>query len=245
MAPPLRRPKPSSATSACSPPISALDARDEHGNNDRQPIATVTLEATPRIAEKIAVAQTVGPAVAVAALRSPTTMPSWSAPSPPARCSVPRGPAIRTAEQRMLLRGRRRQPIDTGSTYTVGADVSRFQRRSMPARPAEAAQRRRRSSRRRRAPSSRSRPIRTSRTVRSVRVVRGNNVTVVPVGGSKMTMKSLSYRAFGWRCRRRDGHGSRRGGGPRLGASSPSAPRRRPCTLSVGTGRLVHAGRHR
>jgi pilus assembly protein CpaB len=100
------------------------------------------------------------------------------------------------AERRMLL-AVAGQPQDKGSTFTVGADVSRFQRATMP----------------RAAPPSRPRPGAAATTPPcdgrmmgammagreparpaaaaaeaprytgpSVRVTRGNNVTVVPVG---------------------------------------------------------------
>ena len=69
------------------------------------------------------------------------------------------------------------QPIDTNTTYTVGADVSRFQRGSVPARPPEPV-------------SNASAPapggVPTDAEGRPVgpvvRIARGNNITLVPVG---------------------------------------------------------------
>jgi pilus assembly protein CpaB len=75
------------------------------------------------------------------------------------------------------------QPLDTASTYSTGGDVSRFQRRTVPARPASSAP----------APAA---PIRYEPPVNvagsasgearpsgpMVRVSRGNNVSYVPVG---------------------------------------------------------------
>ena len=60
------------------------------------------------------------------------------------------------------------RPSDTNTTYSTGGDVSRFQRRTVPARPLTAAG-----------------PGGTVTGVvagPSIRVARGNSVTVVPVG---------------------------------------------------------------
>ena len=128
--------------------------------------STVTLEATPKLAEKIAVAQTIG--TLSLSLRSladnnaeleraiaagEVTVPETDDPS---------------AEKRMLLALASR-PGDTDTTFTTGADVSRFQRRDMPSflappPPPVAA-----------APAPVQGPV--------VRVARGNNVVAVPVGG--------------------------------------------------------------
>jgi pilus assembly protein CpaB len=80
------------------------------------------------------------------------------------------------------------KPNDTGSTYTVGAEVSRFQRASVPraekkADPAQAMGQMMNSM----ASLAASRDPNASReaprpTGPVVRVARGNNVTVVPVG---------------------------------------------------------------
>jgi pilus assembly protein CpaB len=68
------------------------------------------------------------------------------------------------------------RPIDTNTTYSTGGDVSRFQRRSVPAR----------------APASGGGQVSNAALAGGasagvaagpvVRVARGNNVTVVPVG---------------------------------------------------------------
>ena len=66
------------------------------------------------------------------------------------------------------------RPIDSSTTYSTGGDVSRFQRRSVPARtPSQAA------------PSGDGMGKLASAigpTGPVVRIARGNNVTVVPVG---------------------------------------------------------------
>ena len=65
------------------------------------------------------------------------------------------------------------RPIDTNTTYSTGGDVSRFQRRSVPARVAS-------SGGQGGALSGGSASVVSAGPV--VRIARGNNVTVVPVG---------------------------------------------------------------
>jgi len=149
-----------------------ITARDEEGNQVARNVSTVTFEATPKIAEKIAVAQTIGQlslslrsladnnaelerAIAAGEVRVPQT-------------DDPR------AERRMLL-AIANQPIDSNTTYTVGADVSRFQRGTVPGRAQE----------NNNAPASGGAappPAIDRPTGPVVRIARGNNVTLVPVG---------------------------------------------------------------
>jgi pilus assembly protein CpaB len=168
-----------------------INARDAEGNQVATAIATVTLEATPRIAERIAVAQSIGQlSLSLRSLADNTAELERAVAS--GEVQIPEN-ADPTTERRMLL-AVANQPVDTNPTYTVGGDVSRFQRRTAP-------------------PSSNSRsgddnparqvgdmigalasrvggqapvgaapvgPAVPSGPV--VRVARGNNVTVVPVG---------------------------------------------------------------
>ena len=81
------------------------------------------------------------------------------------------------AERQVLLQIASR-PIDNAPTYTVGAEVSRFQRSTVPSRPRGENNNnagRQASSGIPAAPSQPMGPV--------VRIARGNNVTVVPVGG--------------------------------------------------------------
>jgi len=161
-----------------------INARDENGNQVAAPIATVTLEATPRIAEKIMVAQTIGQlSLALRSLADNNAELERAIASGEVKVPPNGDPE---AERRMLI-AIASQPIDTASTYTVGGDVSRFQRRSVPRKRPEPQ------------PQPQPRPytpppviIRDPRAAGqgpsvpqgpTVRVVRGNNVTVVPVGG--------------------------------------------------------------
>lgn len=149
---------------------------------------TVTVEATPRIAEKIAVAQTIGQlSLSLRSIADNTAELERAIAA--GEVEMPDGddPA---AERRMLVEIAQR-PVDTDTTYVTGADVSRFQRRTVPARDQSAA------------------PVNVAGDMMSamiaaatggaaasgaaaaaqpvqgpaVRVARGNDVTVVPVGG--------------------------------------------------------------
>ena len=147
-----------------------LDARDEEGNSVAQPGSNVTLEATPRMAERIAVAQTIGQlSLSLRSLADNNAELERAIAS--GEVQVPEGgdPA---AERRMLIQVANR-PIDTGSTYSVGADVSRFQRSSVPGRERNDNNG---------APQAPSEGIAAAPVGPSVRIARGNNVTIVPVG---------------------------------------------------------------
>lgn len=152
-----------------------LNARDEAGNQVAQTVATVTFEATPKIAEKIAVAQTIGQlSLSLRSLADNNAELERAIAS--GEVTVPENADPR-AERQMLLAIASR-PIDTNPTYTVGADVSRFQRGSVPGRPQGEGNN---------APSagnarSASGPAIDRPIGPVVRVARGNNVTLVPVG---------------------------------------------------------------
>ena len=90
---------------------------------------TVTMEVTPRIAEKISVAQTIGTLSLV--LRSIADNQSeLERAIASGEVDLPDG-ASKEDEER-LLRQAMNRPQDGASTYVTGGDVSRFQRSSMP-----------------------------------------------------------------------------------------------------------------
>lgn len=154
---------------------------------------TVTVESTPRIAEKIAVAQTIGQlSLSLRSIADNTAELERAIAA--GEVEMPDGddPA---AERRMLVEIAQR-PVDTDTTYVTGADVSRFQRRTVPSREQQQS----------------AAPVNVAGDMMSamiaaatgngqvppgaggnasaqpvdgpaVRVARGNNVTVVPVGG--------------------------------------------------------------
>ena len=150
-----------------------LDARNEEGDQVPMSTSTVTFEATPKIAEKIAVAQTIGQlSLSLRSLADNSAELERAIAAGEVQVPQTDDPS---AERRMLL-AVANQPIDTNPTYTVGADVSRVQRSSVPARPApEGAAA---------APAGQSgqNAVDGTPTGPVVRIARGNNVTIVPVG---------------------------------------------------------------
>ncbi len=149
-----------------------IDSKDEEGKTVVKSTSTVTVEATPRIAEKISVSQSMGSLSLV--LRSIADNASeLERAVASGDVKVPAG--TNPAEERKMLLTIANQPADSNTTYVTGGDVSRFQRRSVPGR-ADAA------------PATGAANAQTGAnavglvTGPVVRVARGNNVTVVPVG---------------------------------------------------------------
>jgi pilus assembly protein CpaB len=152
-----------------------LNARDEAGNQVPQTVATVTFEATPKIAEKIAVAQTIGQlSLSLRSLADNNAELERAIAS--GEVTVPEN--VDPRAERQLLLAVASRPTDTNTTFTVGSDVSRFQRSTVPSRPR---------------PEGNNAPASSAPRASSgipgdqpigpvVRVARGNNVTLVPVG---------------------------------------------------------------
>lgn len=156
------------------------DSQDEEGNQVVSKFNTVTVEVTPKIGEKIAVAQTIG--VLSLSLRSIADNEAELERAIAAGDITLPDNATSEEEERFLRRATAR-PVDTDATYVTGGDVSRFQRRNLPSsRP------------------SRSAPTQTPTQAApnvsipaagpppkpqpSVRVSRGKTVTTVTVGGN-------------------------------------------------------------
>jgi pilus assembly protein CpaB len=124
--------------------VLATDQRTNAMGEDGKPVvqtfSNVTLEVTPKIAEKISVAQTVG--TLSLSLRSMADSASdLDSAIASGDVKLPDG-SDPAAEKRALAQIAAR-PIDKGATYATGADVSRFQRSSVPGRgdaPAAAGQ---------------------------------------------------------------------------------------------------------
>jgi pilus assembly protein CpaB len=146
-----------------------IDSKGEDGKTEVRTFSNVTLEATPRIAEKIAVAQSVGQlSLSLRSIADNTAELERAIASGDVR--VPEG--TNPAQERQMLLAVANRPIDTNTTYSTGGDVSRFQRRSVPVRaPAAGGQGGNALSGSAATPAG---PV--------VRVARGNSVTVVPVG---------------------------------------------------------------
>lgn len=146
---------------------------DENGKTKVATFSTVTIEATPKIAEKIAVAQTIGQ-LSLSLRSIADNNAELERAIAAGEVKVPESDDPK-AEKKMLLAIASR-PIDTDTTFTVGADVSRFQRRSVPAKPSSG-------------PAPGAAPVvmagmpGTRPAGPVIRVARGNTVVEVPVGG--------------------------------------------------------------
>ncbi len=143
--------------------------KDEDGKTEVKTFSNVTLEVTPRIAEKIAVGQSIG--TLSLSLRSLADNAAELERAVAAGdVKIPAG-ADPLQERRILLAIANR-PIDTNPTFTRGGDVSRFQRNTVPARPQNNGA----------APATSAQPGVAVPTGPTVRVARGNEVAIVPVG---------------------------------------------------------------
>lgn len=130
---------------------------------------TVTLEVTPRIAEKVAVAQTIG-TISLSLRSIADNQSELERALASGEVKVPEG--VTPEEEERLLKKAINNPIEAGSSYVTGGDVSRFQRRTMPAQRSEGAGQ-----------------IAVATDVRgagpagpTVRVTRGKETSAVPVG---------------------------------------------------------------
>ena len=148
-----------------------IDEKDDEGKTIVKTFSNVTIEVTPRLAEKIAVAQTLGTlSLSLRSLADQTSELERAVAAGDVK--VPQGTT--PADERRLLNAFANRPIDSNTTFTTGGDVSRFQRRTVPAAPALAP-----------ASGSGAGGAAAPAGIASgpvVRIARGNEVTVVPVG---------------------------------------------------------------
>jgi pilus assembly protein CpaB len=94
---------------------------------------TITLEVTPRIGEKIAVADTIGTLnLSLRSIADNQTELEKAIAS--GAVKVPEGAS--KAEEDRILNKAMVQPIEGATTFVTGGDVSRFQRKSISAPPA-------------------------------------------------------------------------------------------------------------
>ncbi|WP_347716699.1 Flp pilus assembly protein CpaB [Sphingomonas sp.] len=151
----------------------AMDqVKDKEGKITVHPSTTVTLEATPRIAEKIAVSQSMGQlSLALRSIADNTAELERAVAT--GQVKVPAG--TNPAQERQILLAVANQPMDSNTTFTTGGDVSRFQRRTVPQKPSAAVGQS--------GQAMAGQSLGTEAPVGPVvRVSRGNTVTVVPVG---------------------------------------------------------------
>lgn len=139
------------------------NALDETGQPVVRTYSNVTLEVTPPMAEKIAVAQTLG-AISLSLRSLADNGSELEAALASGAVEAPKGndPAAEAAMMASLAE----RPLDRGRSFATGGDVSRFQRRTVPAKPFDAAQA----------------AITGQSSIPVVRVARGTAVTPVPVG---------------------------------------------------------------
>jgi pilus assembly protein CpaB len=104
-------------------------AEDEKGERKVEVFQTVTLEVTPRLAEKVAVAQQIGD-ISLTLRSIADNAADLERAIAAGEVSVPNGTDPK-AEKDMLANAAAR-PSDASTTFVTGGDVSRFQRRTVP-----------------------------------------------------------------------------------------------------------------
>jgi pilus assembly protein CpaB len=104
-------------------------AKDEAGNTQVNGFQTVTMEVTPRIAEKIAVAQTLG-SISLALRSIADNTADLDRAIATGEVNVPEG--MDAKKDKVAIASIAARPSDANGTYLTGGDVSRFQRRSIP-----------------------------------------------------------------------------------------------------------------
>jgi len=109
---------------------STTQSKGENGETIVRQFTTVTLEVTPKIAEKVSVAQTIG--TLSLSLRSIADNQSeLERAIAQGDVKIPDGATPQQEEK--LLREAMNRPNDGATSYQTGGDVSRFQRRTLPA----------------------------------------------------------------------------------------------------------------
>src|SRR5205814_5684614 len=110
--------------------------KDKDGKIEVKTFANVTLEVTPKIAEKIAVAQSLGTlSLSLRSIADNSAELERAVAAGDVKIPVNANPA---QEKQMLLAVANR-PIDSDTTFTTCGDVSRSQRRTVPAKPMQMA----------------------------------------------------------------------------------------------------------
>jgi pilus assembly protein CpaB len=155
--------------------------KDEDGKTIVRTFNNVTFEVTPKIAEKIAVAQSIGQlSLSLRSLADNGADLERAVASGDIQIPANANP---TQERQMLLAYANR-PADTNTTFSTGGDVSRFQRRTVPAKTGSAGDQVAGAMAALGKGLGKALTGQPGATVSGpvVRVARGNDVTVVPVG---------------------------------------------------------------
>ncbi len=150
---------------------------DDKGNTIVNTYSTVTVEATPKVAEEIAVAQTLG-SLSLSLRSIADNQGELEEAIANGSVNVPANGDAK-AEKEMIASVATR-PAEGGSSVSTGADVSRFQRRTVPSKPPAD-----KNAGGPPAPSGNNYPGAAAPVAQgpTVKVVRGSDATVVPVGG--------------------------------------------------------------
>jgi pilus assembly protein CpaB len=144
--------------------------KDEDGKTQVRTASNVTFEVTPKIAEKIAVAQSLGQlSLSLRSLADNSADLERAVAAGDVK--IPAGAS--PAQEKQMLLAYADRPNDSSTTFSTGGDVSRFQRRTVPGRPMAVNAT---------MPSGPAAGQPTAPVGPVVRVARGNDVTVVPVG---------------------------------------------------------------
>jgi pilus assembly protein CpaB len=150
-----------------------ITEKNDDGKTEVKTFSNVTLEVTPRIAEKVAVAQSLGSlSLSLRSIADNTSDLERAVAS--GDIKVPAG--ANPADEKQMLLAMANRPIDSNTTFSTGGDVSRFQRRTVPASSSDKMAQ---------AVKGLGQALGQAAGVPSgpvVRVARGNTVTVVPVG---------------------------------------------------------------
>jgi pilus assembly protein CpaB len=148
------------------------DTETKDGKTEVKTFSTVTLEATPRIAEKIAVAQSMGQlSLSLRSIADNNAELERAIAAGEVNVVDSKDPK---AERQMLL-AIGSHPIDTDTTFVTGGDVSRFARRTVPVFTAPAADPA--------AAGQSGSPATTIPMGPVIKVARGNAVTEIPIKG--------------------------------------------------------------
>jgi pilus assembly protein CpaB len=109
-----------------------VSEKGDDGKTEVRTFANVTLEVTPRIAEKVAVAQSMGTlSLSLRSLADNSAELERAVASGDIKIPANANPA----QERQMLAALANRPIDTNTSFTTGGDVSRFQRRTVPRKP--------------------------------------------------------------------------------------------------------------
>ncbi len=149
---------------------------DDQGKTVVKSISMVTIEATPSIAEKISVARALGD-LSLSLRPLADSASELDAAIADGTVKVPNGKDPKA--EKAMLDSASNQPSAGKTTFATGADVSRFQRRTVPGKneaagPGNGA-----------GASGSGYPGAATNMGPVVRIARGNAVTEVPVGGKK------------------------------------------------------------